>query len=130
MWMINNHPYQFVYFNKFAGKNIESNFELDYWGTSNRDALTYIANIDKKNELKIYVLSGSPYHFSLLLVDKEDRKRIKFVNDLSNADFLVTNHYYENGNPAVINQKLKKEFELIKEFKVDGMPINTIFKMN
>ena len=130
MWMINNHPYQFVYFNKFAGKNVGNNFELDYWGTSNRDALTYIANIDKKNELKIYVLSGSPYHFSLLLVDKEDRKRIKFVNDLSNADFLVTNHYYEKGNPAVINQKLKKEFELIKELKVDGMPINTIFKMN
>ena len=49
---------------------------------------------------------------------------------LSNADFLVTNHYYEKGNPAVINQKLKKEFELIKELKVDGMPINTIFKMN
>ena len=80
--------------------------------------------------MKIYVLSGSPYHFSLLLVDKEDRKRIKFVNDLSNADFLVTNHYYSKGNPAVINQKLKKEFELLKEFKVDDIPINTIFKMN
>ena len=55
---------------------------------------------------------------------------IKFVNDLSNADFLVTNHYYGKGNPAVINQKLIEEFELIKEFKVDGMSINTIFKIN
>ena len=87
--MIKNHPYQFVYFNKFAGKNVENYFELDYWGTSNRSALTYIANNDKKDKLKVYVLSNSPYHYSLLLLNKNDRKRIKFENDMNNADYYT-----------------------------------------
>ena len=64
------------------------------------------------------------------MIDKNQRDRIKFVNNKNDADFLLTNHYYTKGNPAVINLKLKKEFELLKEFKVDDMPINTIFKMN
>ena len=46
--MIKNHPFQFVYFNKFAGKNVASNFELDYWGTSNKSVLKYIINNDSK----------------------------------------------------------------------------------
>ena len=130
IWMIKNHPFQFVYFNKFAGKNVGNYFELDYWGTSNRSSLTYIVNSDKRNEVKVYVSSASPYHFSLLLVDKDDRKRIKFVDDINDADLLLTNHYYQEGNPIVINQNLKKEFKLLKEFKVDGMVINSIYIIN
>ena len=130
IWMIKNHPFQFVYFNKFAGKNVGNYFELDYWGTSNRSSLTYIVNSDKRDEFKVYVSSVSPYHFSLLLVDKDDRKRIKFVDDINDADFLLTNHYYQEGNPIVINQNLKKEFKLLKEFKVDGMVINSIYIIN
>ena len=128
--MIKNHPFQFIYFNKFAGKNIENYFELDYSGTSNKSALNYLIKNNKKKVLNIYILSASPYHFSLSMIDKNQRDRIKFVNNKNDADFLLTNHYYTKGNPAVINLKLKKEFELLKEFKVDDMPINTIFKMN
>lgn len=34
--MVKDHPHQNVYFNFFAGKNIETKFELDYWGLSNK----------------------------------------------------------------------------------------------
>ena len=129
IWMIKNHPYQFLYFNKLAGIDIANNFELDYWGNSNKSSLTYIANNDKRNKLKIYVLSESPYHFSLLLMDKNDRKRFEFVNNVSEADFLVTNHYYQKGNPIIMNQKLKKKFNLYKEYKVDDLIINSIYKI-
>ena len=130
IWMIKNHPYQFVYFNKFAGENIGNSFDVDYWGVSNKSALTYIVSNDKKDRLKIYVSSNSPYHFSSLLMDKNNRKRLKFVNNVSDADFLVTNHFYQKGNPAFINQKLKKKFKLFKEFKVDDIIINSIYKIN
>ena len=129
-WMIINHPFQFVYFNKFAGKKVGNYFELDYWGVSNRSSLTYIVNNDKRNELKVYVSSVSPYRFSLLLVDKRDRKRIKIVDNVNDADFLVTNHYYQEGNPIKINQNLKKKFKLLKEFKVNEMVINSVYKIN
>jgi hypothetical protein len=49
------------------------------------------------------------------------------VND---ADFLVTNHYYQEGNPIKINQNLKKKFKLLKEFKVNEMVINSVYKIN
>ena len=111
--MIKNHPFQFIYFNTFAGKNVENNFELDYWGTSNRSALNYIANLDKKNNINVYAASVSPYDFSLLLLNHEDRKRIKFVNKIENANFLVTNHYYQEGNPTSINQKLDFKITLL-----------------
>ena len=130
LWIIKNHPFQFVYFNKFAGKNVGSNFELDYWGTSNASALKYIINNDKRDTLNVYSSSNSPYYFSLLLVDSKDRDRIKFVNNKNYADFLVTNHYYLKGDPILINKEFKKEFKLLKEFKVDNMTINSIFKLN
>jgi len=129
-WMVKNHPYQFVYFNKFAGNYPGNLFELDYWGTSNRDTLKFINKIDKRNNIKVYGLSDSPYYLSLLLVDKVDRQKIEFVRNLDNADYLVTNHYYQKGNPITLNNKLKKEYKLIKEFKVDGMIINSIYKIN
>lgn len=129
-WMISNHPYQFVYFNKFAGKNVAEKFELDYWGVSNKNSLSYIANIDKSNEIKIYINSVSPYEFSSLLLDPKDRIRLKFTNELKNAKFIVTNHYYQKGNPVIINNKLKNDFNLIKEIKVDNMIINSIYRIN
>ena len=130
LWMVQNHPYQFIYFNKLAGKNVENKFELDYWGTSNKDVLDYILNNSEESIIKIYILSSSPYEYSLSLIDKNKRGRIAFVDNQKDADFLVTNHYYQKGNPVNVNNKLKKEFKIFKEFKVDGMPINTIFKNN
>ena len=53
---------------------------------------------------------------------------MKFVNNISDADFLVTNHFYKKGNPAFINQELKKKFNLYKEYKVDDLIINSIYK--
>jgi hypothetical protein len=40
--MIRIHPYQNVYFNDFAGKNIAENFEIDYWGVSYKEGLDFI----------------------------------------------------------------------------------------
>ena len=125
--MIKNHPFQFGYFNKFAGNNIRDNFEIDYYGTSNRIALEYIVKNDKRNKLKIFVKSESPYYLSLLILDKKYRKRLEFVNDINNSNFIVTNHFYQKGYPSDIERDLKRKFELYKEFKVNEIPINSIY---
>ena len=128
-WMVKNHPYQFVYFNKLAGKDVAKNFELDYWGTSNLSSLKYIINFEKNNELKIYIESVSPYNFSLSLLNEDEKKRIKFTENLEDANFLVTNHYYQKGNPITINKSLMEKFDLLKEFKVDNMVINSVYRI-
>ena len=97
---------------------------------SNKSVLTYIVTNDTRDKLNIYVSSESPYHFSLLLMNKDERKRLNFVDNIKKADFLVTNHYYQEGNPIKINQNLKKKFKLLKEFKVNEMVINSVYKIN
>ena len=126
--MIKNHPYQNIYFNFLAGKNPGLNFELDYWGLSNKDTLNYILKKDKKNNIKIHILSVSPYQFSLSLVNKNDRKRIEFVKSKEVADYLVTNHYYQKKDPNKFKVYLDSNYMLEKEFKVDNFAINTIYK--
>ena len=69
-------------------------------------------------------------YLSLLLLDKVDQQRIEFVRNVNNADYLVTNHLYQKDNPIVLNNKLKKKYKLVKEFKVDEMIINSIYKIN
>ncbi len=128
-WMYNNHPYQFLYFNKLATNKPQNLFELDYWGVSNRSVLNYIIENNKTKISKIYVYSKSPYALSTLL-DKENREKVKFVKNLNEADFLVTNHYYQIGNPIEINNELKSRYKLLKEFNLDGMTFNSIYKVN
>ena len=130
LWMVTNHPFQFVYFNKFAGNNIMNNFELDYSGTSNRSALSYIAKNDIRNEINLHIFSVSPYHWSLLMIDAEDRKRFKFTKNIDEANFIVTNHFYQKNSPSKVRQDLKKKYKLYKEFMVDGIPINSIYIRN
>tara|TARA_B100000029_G_C16805738_1_gene678512 strand:- start:18 stop:404 length:387 start_codon:yes stop_codon:yes gene_type:complete len=127
--MIKNHPYQFVYFNKLAGNNISEKFELDYWGVSNKNSLSYISNIDNRKKINIFIKSVSPYEFSSLILKKNDRDRLIFTEDIDKADFLVTNHYYQKGNPININNKLKKDFDLVNEIKVDNLTINSVYKI-
>ena len=129
-WMIKNHPFQFVYFNKLAGNNIMNNFELDYSGTSNRSVLNYIAKNDMRNELRVHILSVSPYEWSLLMLDKNDRKRFKFTKNIDEANYIVTNHFYQKNNPYDLRQNLNLKYKLFKEFKVDKIPINTIYTKN
>ena len=129
-WMVTNHPFQFVYFNKFAGNNIMNNFELDYSGTSNRNTLSYIAKNDIRNEINLHIFSISPYQWSLLMIDAEDRKRFKFTKNIDEANFIVTNHFYQKKRPNKVSQNLKKKYKLYKEFMVDGIPINSIYIRN
>ena len=136
-WMIKNHPFQFVYFNALAGKNINKNFELDYWGTSNKSLLNYLLKNETKKNINVYIFSDSPYYKSLPMLDKEQRNRIKFVRTVEKADYLVSNHYYAFGNrkkhtdnPILLNIELKKKYKLFKEIKVDDLPINSVYKTN
>jgi hypothetical protein len=66
----------------------------------------------------------------LLKHDEEERKRLKITKNINEANFIVTNHFYQKNNPSVIRQILKKKYRLFKEFMVDGVPINSIYIKN
>ena len=43
---------------------------------------------------------------------------------------IKTNHYYQKGEPDTIKNNLNNTYKLIKEFKVDNITINSIYKVN
>ena len=84
------------------------------------------------------IIAKNQKEFNSIIKNLDDVSKIihldfmdgEFVDNKSNANYLVTNHYYQRGNPLTMKEKLKKEFELFKEFKVDDIPINSIYKIN
>jgi hypothetical protein len=126
-WIYSNHPYQYVFYNSLA-KNIFENFELDYWGVSNRDLLMNLDRIKYENEYKIYIYSVSPYQNSLLLMNDNEKKKYKFVKKIENAKYIVSNHYYQDSNPKIEYEYLNNNFNKLFEIKVNNSPINTIYE--
>ena len=49
--MVVNHPHQYVYFNFIGGKKPHLNYEIDYWGLSNKYALIKILSSKQKDEV-------------------------------------------------------------------------------
>lgn len=96
-FMVRYHPYQNVYFNGLAGKDMKEvkyNFELDYWGLSYRKALEYILNNDKEESIKIYVANACGWYNSLILPSSE-RKRLVYIEDdekMNEAKYFISNY--------------------------------------
>ena len=127
-WIFINHPYQYVYYNFLTKNKVKSNFELDYWGVSNKDSLEYLLDNYKKDKFLVYVYSNSPYYYSKKLIDKNKRDKIIFVKKIEDAEFILTNHYYLNQNPIKKDEYLYNNFELINQIIVNNNSINSIFR--
>jgi len=81
--IIRLHPYEYIYYNSFIGgvDGAQGRFELDYWGTSYREAAEYVNKIAPANAV-IWV--EGPSH----LFDLYARKDLKIYSDheLERAD--------------------------------------------
>lgn len=98
LFMIKNHPHQNVYFNFFAGKNLRERFELDYWGLSYKQALEYIVENDNSEIINIKVIYY-PGVYNQYILKPDERKRIKFVEDIKSADYFINNSSYNFDYP-------------------------------
>ena len=91
-FMIINHPFQNVYFNSLAGKNIRQNFELDYWGLSYKQGLEYILANDTSDIIYISDNMG----VDLRILPDADRKRLMFTDVYSNDDPKSVKYFLTN----------------------------------
>ena len=136
-----NHPYQYNFYNSFVKDDSLKNFEQDYWGVSNLDLLKKIEFLSDKKFYNIYVFSINPYHYSLNMISEKDKNKFKFVQNLQDADFILSNHYYqdyyykekdylESKHPSYIEDFLNSKFDLVYEIKSNNVRINSIYKKN
>ena len=94
-YFIENFPYQHVYFNELVSDNkpekLRKTFDMDYWGTSYQQATEYILKTDTSNLITI-VYKPNPPLAPLLIFNAKDRKRIRTISTIEDADYLVTNY--------------------------------------
>ena len=81
-FMVRYHPYQYVYFNRLAGRDMASaarKFELDYWGLSYKQGLEYLLRLDRSTQIKVLV-DNLPGELNALILPREERQRLKFID--------------------------------------------------
>ena len=93
-FMVANHPFHYVYFNSLVSHDEEylrKNYELEYWGTSNKQALEYLLANDTSKVIKICATFKEPMENNILMLPVADRKRFAWVNDATTGDYFITN---------------------------------------
>lgn len=94
VFMVRNHPYQNVYFNRLAGSRmseVKMRFELDYWGLSYREAIETILQRDQGDSVAIFA-ANFPGEATRDIIRKPDRDRLRYVNSVEEATYFVSNY--------------------------------------
>ncbi len=114
-------PYQYVYFNALISKkteNIRHQFDYDYWGVAQKDALNYL--IKNCPTDSITIKRATVIGNNLLLLSKENSKRIFLVDTAAKPKYFITT--YRN-HPQDYNYKL------IYQKHVQGSSIYGIYEL-
>jgi hypothetical protein len=124
--MIKSHPFEDVYFNILLSKKenyLRMTYELDYWGTSYKQALEYITFHDSSPNLKIRV-ANEPGLANINILKWEDRKRISYVNSEDSLTYFIANYRWHPLDYQYPKQK--KIFSII----VQNSEICTVWKLH
>lgn len=132
IWMVINHPYQFAFFNALP-RNIEANYQKDYWAVSMVDGMKYILKTDNSQKIIIKRSNGTAKH-SRNKLPKYMKNRIEVMPDDSktpdefdyffyNGDDFETKDYAEKHNLkeiyniAVYNSIYTQKYKIMKIYK-------------
>ncbi len=118
-WMIVNHPYQYVYFNVFAGRNADYTYERDYWGLSAREGLEYIVNNDSRNVIRVYDRLGH-IERNMPMISPEDQKRLQTV-EKAKADYYIEVYRRIKG--------VYSNYRKLHSVEVNGLTIMSVFDL-
>lgn len=123
LWMVQNHPLQYVYFS-LPSRFIEGKFELDYWGLSFRQGFEWILAHDPSDLISVGVTS-SPGWEALNILTKEQRRRL--VVERVQAENNSQKYVLDNFRWTRYRAGIPKEFQL-HSIKVSGMDVLGIYR--
>jgi hypothetical protein len=128
LWIYQNHPHQNVYFNILVKKEFNKNFEMDYWGISNKSALEFIVKNDSRNKINIFNINTTDLNLSKKILEKFNRDKINVVDSSNNADYIIINYRDWKGNTKPDSFNIPLNFKIYNVITVDGVIINTTYK--
>jgi hypothetical protein len=106
--MIKLHPYEMLYFNSFAGSNMneaKNNFEMDYWGVSSRAVLENILQKDSSRQIKIFA-ENYPAKLNAKILLREQRERLIYTDTAASADYFIANYRWHKGEEYLYQKEV------------------------
>lgn len=103
-WMYTNRPMQYLYFNQLAGDKIATNWDLDYFSLSNRQALEWIVSRDSREKISIQTSDNSPLYDSAVFLSNEDINRVNFLwysRGIDDADYVIVRQALNSESKAL-----------------------------
>jgi hypothetical protein len=88
-WMVTNHPHGNLYFNRLFSHNAQDKFDVDYWGTANKQILLRITKYDDRDKISVFLLSDTPMEKTLESIDSKLSSRFFLVDSPRKADYLI-----------------------------------------
>ena len=129
--LIRFHPYQNVYFNPFIEKIANKNFEIDYWGLANHEAIEFIVEDSKKNNFKtvsIRTASFTPLSYSRKILDFNENQFLFQGTTHSDQQYIFTNFHYEKNPKYQKKYFIPKNYYEVFSVKRAGILINKVYK--
>lgn len=127
-FMIKNHPFEHVYFNSFVSHEedyLMNNYELDYWGTSHKQGLEWLAQYDRRYGIKLYEDMWTIRDNHSFLNEALHPKFV-FTKDINEAEYHL--QFFRTHPYWFPNEKVPAE-NIIYEKRVSGSPIYRIVKL-
>jgi len=121
-WMVQNHPFQSVYFNQIGKAIGRENFERDYWRVSMKRGLEFILLADNSEIIHVCTEEQFSEPTFLMILPAEERSRIRFIHDEpfeAICDYAIDTYRHP--------EMYKCESHL-RSFQADGFPILSIYK--
>ncbi len=125
------HPFQSLYFTNLLNKEDIKKFQVDSPSITRSSALKFISEIEKEKDKKIFVANASwtPLYNGKDMLENSIQKKFVFVGQEYNlADYVYTNFIFKDNEKYNKNFQIPKNFERIKDFKINDILIYSIYK--
>lgn len=134
--MILNHPYQYAYFNVFAGKDVQERYEIDYWCVSTSSAVSELAKIVPEENIEITALevcADARLYPGVYILPEEIRNRFtiyRWGEPIEPGMYILENLTYSNMHAFEDYQAVRENDDLVVEIKAYGNVLQRIYRYN
>ena len=127
--MIQLHPFEYVYFNKLAKRPLHTQYEMDYWGVSYKQAFEALAKVDTDTTIMHVNCANHPGVANYYFLPEKIRNRMKLRFGMEVAHYYLSNYRF----PYEWNRFINKTFPFDRPvviIKANHTPISGVYRVN
>ena len=129
--VLGNHPYEYAFYNCLAGKQVETNYELDYWDMAFKQAYERILDRTEGKDISVGTISNPAYwglEAQLYAIRGKQRMRISLCENWNEAEYLIINPTYAYMYAASDYKWIKQEYKITDQIQSYGNVICEIYQ--